>query len=414
MFDSVPSLEFCRSEFPALTMDVNGHTPVFLDGPGGTQVPQRVIDAVSAYLAFENANVHGAFRTSEATDRVLSRGREAVAALLNCDGGEVAFGANMTTLNYALSRALARKMTAGDEVIITKLDHEGNRGPWLALAEDGIVVHEVEVNLETLTLELDDLRDKLTSKTRVVAVGGASNATGTVNDIRQIIELAHEVGATCVVDGVHLVPHKPVDVREIGCDYLLCSAYKFFGPHVGILYGKLDAFSDLETYKLRPQLNDVPFRIETGTLNHEGIAGVEAAVQFVASIGHRVAADRSESLRSAVVAGMQAIDAYEQELGAWFESELRLIPGLRLYAPPPGYPRTPTFSFTLETMRPRQIAEALGKVGIFSWDGDFYATTLIDELGLQDSGGVLRLGLAPYNTRSELEHTLEVLQDLAE
>jgi cysteine desulfurase family protein (TIGR01976 family) len=411
------NLEFCREEFPALELRVNGRPAIFLDGPGGTQVPQRVVEKVSYYLKYENSNTHGAFATSQATDSTLQGARRAMADMLGADTTEIAFGANMTTLNYALSRALARDMNEGDEVIITELDHEANRGPWLALEEQGIRVREVSVDLDTLTLDMGELEATLNSKTRVVAVGGASNATGTINDVQRISRWAHEVGAVCVVDAVHLVPHKPVDVNELGCDFLLCSAYKFFGPHVGILYGGEQAFDKLAAYHLLPQSDEAPHKIETGTLNHEGIAGVTATVDFIADIGREAgepAAFSGTVRRRAVLAGMTAIAQYEEELADWFRSELAKIPGLCMYSPPDGHARTPTFSFVLDKLPAPELAAELGRAGVFAWDGDFYATTLVDKLGLQDSGGLLRLGLAPYNTLEELKIALGLIRELAQ
>ncbi len=445
-------LSFCRSQFPALDLRVNGRPAIFLDGPGGTQVPRRVVDRMVTYLTAENANIHGPWHTSRATDRTIEEGRRALADFLGASPDEIAFGQNMTTLNYALSRALGRGLGPGDEIVITELDHEGNRGPWLALEEKGVTVRQVRVDPESCTLDLDDFQAKVTPRTRIVAVGGASNGVGTVNDlerIRRIIEEAAGGGgpaggrgpgtrgsgapggrAVFVVDAVHLAPHKPIDVRAIGCDYLLCSAYKFFGPHLGVLYGRREAFERLEAYKVRPQLNAPPFRIETGTLIHEGIAGAAEAVEFVAEVGRKAAGSRgagsrgrgaggSLSRRQAVVAGMGAIDAHEQELAAWFIAELEKIEGLRIYGPPKGHPRTPTISFRLEGRTPESLSEDLAGQGVFAGAGDFYASTLIERLGIAGrpgpdgeprDHGVLRMGLAPYNTRAELERVLEILK----
>lgn len=432
-------LSFCRAEFPALDMEVNGHKVVFLDGPGGTQVPRSVVERVARYLTFENANVHGAWATSQATDRVLEEGRRAMADFLGARPDEIAFGQNMTSLNFALSRALGRRLGTGDEVVITELDHEANRGPWLALEEDGVKVREARVNPETRTLDLDDLRAKIGPRTRVVATGGASNAVGTVNDVKLVASLAHGVGAVCVVDAVHLAPHKPIDVREMGCDFLLCSAYKFFGPHVGVLYGSRQALERLDTYKVLPQSDEPPFKIETGTLGHEGIAGVAAAVEFVAGLGRKAggaagrtaaatgsaaaaqgtspgaenAAGPGSDRRRAVLAGVAAIDAYEGELAAWFMSQLKTIPGLRIYGPPQGHPRTPTVSVVLEGRPAEDISRLLAAEGVFAGAGDFYATTLVRRLGLEERGGLLRMGLAPYNTQDELERVVGLLRKLA-
>ncbi len=407
------------------------------------------------YLSRENANVHGAWATSQATDRVIEEARRAMADFLGADPDEIAFGQNMTTLNFALSRALGRGLHAGDEIVITDLDHEANRGPWLALEEKGAVVRSVRVAPETCTLDLDDLEAKLGPKTRILAVGGASNAVGTVNDLALIGRLAREAGALLVVDAVHLAPHKVIDVRAIGCDFLLCSAYKFFGPHLGVLYGRREAFERLETYRLRPQSDEAPFRIETGTLVHEGIAGTIEAIEFIAGIGRKVGtmqprtemprrrlttaaaggegggrtsggqrggAGASER-RRAVVAGMEAIDAYEGDLADRLLAGLGRIPGLKLYGPPAGHPRTPTISFRLAGHDPEAISQHLAGKAVFAGAGDFYALTLIERLGLAGrtgtgpgqpgtGPGLLRMGLAPYNTRAELERVVDLIRAL--
>ncbi len=429
---TVPDLSFCREEFPALTMRVGGHPVVFLDGPGGTQVPRRVVDRVSRYLLEENANTHGPFATSQATDRALEESRRAMADFLGADADEIAFGQNMTTLSFTLSRALGRRLGRGDEIVITELDHEANRGPWLALAEKGVSVLEVRVDPKTCTLDLDDFRAKITPRTKVVAVSGASNAVGTVSDAKLVTGWAHEVGAVAVVDAVHLAPHKAIDVRDIGCDFLLCSAYKFFGPHVGVLYGRRGAFGALETYKIVPQDDAPPCRIETGTLIHEGIAGVAAAVEFIADVGRTSAAragagpagpgqtgsvptdprPASQALgrRQALRLAMAAIDAYEGELASWFVAELEKIEGLVVYGPPQGHPRTPTVSIRLRGVHPERLCERLAAEGVFTWAGDFYATTLVRKLGLAETGGLLRMGLAAYNTKSELERVVGLLR----
>jgi cysteine desulfurase family protein (TIGR01976 family) len=383
------------------------------------------------YLTRENANVHGAWATSQATDRVIEEARQAVADFLGAGPNEIAFGQNMTTLNFALSRALGRGLHAGDEIIITDLDHEANRGPWLALEEKGAVVRSVRVDPETCALDLNDLKAKLGPKTRILAVAGASNAVGTVNDLALIGRLAREAGALFVVDAVHLAPHKVIDVKAIGCDFLLCSAYKFFGPHLGVLYGRREAFEGLETYRLRPQSDEAPFRIETGTLVHEGIAGTIEAIEFIAGIGRKVGAmsprtemagrrlttaDAASERRRAVVAGMEAIDAYEQDLADRLLAGLGRIPGLKLYGPPAGHPRTPTISFRLAGHDPEAISQHLAGKAVFAGAGDFYALTLIERLdlaGRTGSGpGLLRMGLAPYNTRAELERVVDLIRAL--
>lgn len=429
---AVYDVEACRAQFPSLKQKVNGRPAAFFDGPGGTQAPQRVIDAVVRYYENSNCNTHGAFKTSRETDEVLAGARQAMADFLGCSAGEVSFGNNMTTLNYALSRALGRRMKPGDEVVITDLDHEANRGPWLALEEQGVVVRSVRVNLADCTLDYRDFEEKVNSRTRVVAVGYASNAVGTINDVKWATALAHSVGALCVVDAVHSALHVVADVNQIGCDFLLCSAYKFFGPHVGVMYGKRDVFERLETYKLKPQDDRPPYKIETGTLNHEGIAGVTEAVNFIAGLGRESlarqgaagdafsssacsgAAYRALSVRRReVVAGFDAIESHERPLFCALMDGLDSIPGITVYGLPARANRTPTVSFRLDGKSPAEVAEYLGDRGIFVWDGDFYATTLIEKLGLADKGGVVRVGIAPYNTIDEVNRLLECLGELA-
>ncbi|MGE5542984.1 MAG: cysteine desulfurase-like protein, partial [Bacillota bacterium] len=375
MKTGVYDVEKCRGQFPSLTQEVNGYAAAFFDGPGGTQVPQRVIDAAVRYYTNSNCNTHGAFKTSRETDEILAGARQAMADFLGCSAGEVAFGNNMTTLNYALSRALGRTMKAGDEVVITDLDHEANRGPWLALEERGVVVRSVKVNLADCTLDYRDFESKVNARTKVVALGYASNAVGTINDVKWAAELAHSVGATCVVDAVHSALHLAADVKDIGCDFLLCSAYKFFGPHVGVMYGKRDLFERLGTYKLKPQDDRPPYKIETGTLNHEGIAGVTEAVNFIASLGGEDGATSgtAASRRNRILAGFQAIESHERPLFRTLMDGLDSIPGTTMFGLPANARRTPTVSFRLKGKSPAEIAGYLGDRGIFVWDGDFYA-----------------------------------------
>jgi len=413
-------LSFCRAQFPALRLSVLDKPAVFFDGPGGTQVPQSVVDAVAGYLAFENSNTHGAFLTSRKTDARLDEARVAMADFLGAEPAEIAFGANMTTLNYILSRALARNLKKGDRVIVTQLDHEANRGPWMALEETGAEVVQCKVDLDTCTLDMADMRQKITPNTRIVAVGYASNAVGTINDVTTICRWAREVGATSIVDAVHYAAHGPIDVREIGCDYLVCSAYKFFGPHVGVMYGRKGPFTDLVPYKLLPQSPDVPEKIETGTLNHEGIAGVTPAVDFIASIGQRYPELAEEwcgcapmsPRRRHIIAGMRAISAYEERLARRVWNVLNATPGVTVYGLDPDHPRTPTFSFSVEGATARQVAEFLGDRGIFVWAGDFFATTLVRMLC--GSGKVVRIGLAPYNTDEEVCRLEAALNEFVE
>lgn len=413
----VPDLSTCRRDFPALSRTVHGHPVAYLDGPGGTQVPYPVIEAMGRYLARSNANTHGAFATSRETDEAIAAARRAAADLMGADPDEVAFGANMTTLNFALAQALARsELGFGDEIVVTELDHQANVDPWLALAEQGFVVHQVRVDPETCTLDMADFERKLSGRTRVVAVGWASNAVGTVNDVRRIVSLAREVGALTVIDAVHYAPHGPMDVRELGCDFLLWSAYKVFGPHLGVLYGRREAFAALRTLKVQPQSDRPPEKIETGTLNHEGLAGLVAAMDYLAALGRPYRERYAPGVagrRGDLLAAMHAIRAYEEGLLRRLLDGLQSMPGIRVYGPPRGHPRTPTVSFTLAGRAPREVAAYLAERGIFVWDGDFYATTLIRRLGLAERGGLVRVGLAPYNTADEVDRLLAALAELA-
>ncbi|HTX69681.1 MAG TPA: cysteine desulfurase-like protein [Thermoleophilia bacterium] len=412
---------YVRSQFPALKRTVDGRPAAYLDGPGGTQTPQRVIDAVADYLANHNCNIHGAFVTSEETDAVIQAAREAGADLLGCTRDEVSFGANMTTLAFLLSDAIARDIRPGDEVLITQLDHEANRGPWLRLEEIGAVVREVPVDLETCTLDWEAFERLVEpGKTRVIAVGYASNAVGTVNDVARAAALAREAGALSVIDAVHYALHGPIDVKAVGCDFLLCSAYKFFGPHVGLMYARREAAELLRPVRLCTQEPDPPYAWETGTLNHEGMAGTVAAIDFIADLGERHAALVDDRLpaglqgrRRAVVAGMLAGETYEQPLARRLREQLAAIPGLSLYGPPEDSPRTSTVSFTLDGFQAAQVCRALGARGLFTWDGDFYAHRLVGLLGLQGRGGLVRVGLAPYTTEGELERLVEAVADLS-
>jgi cysteine desulfurase family protein (TIGR01976 family) len=405
-----------RAQFPSLSQTLDGRPVVFFDNPGGTQCPQPVIDAVAGYMLRDNANHGGAFATSRRSDAMLADAHAAIADMLGAaSADEIVFGANMTTLTFGLSRALARQLSAGDEIVVTHLDHDGNVGPWLHVAADrGAVVRWVDINPDC-TLDLDSLRRQLSAKTKIVAVGYASNAVGTINDVATITRLAHDAGALVFVDAVQYAPHGPIDVQAIGCDFLACSAYKFFGPHVGILYGRLDLLERLEAYKVRPALNRPPDKFETGTLNHEGIAGTLAAVEYLASLADGIV-PAGASRRSRVRAAMSAIRGHEQELTVRLLEGLGGVPGLRIHGiadPCRAGERVPTVSFTTEGRKPREIAERLGDKGIFVWDGNFYALALTERLGLEPSGGLLRVGLAHYNTADEVDRLVQEMRSLA-
>jgi len=405
-----------RSRFPALSQEIEGRIPVFFDGPGGSQVPGSVIDAMSRYLVASNANAHGAFATSQRTDECIASARAAVADLLGCDCDEVVFGANMTTLTFAFSRAIGRELRPGDEILVTRLDHYANVSPWQALEkETGAVIRVVDIHTEDCTLDMEDLKRQISAKTRVVAIGYASNAVGTVNDVAGIVRLAHEVGAWVYVDAVHYGPHGPIDVRALDCDFLACSAYKFYGPHVGILYGKREHLARLRPYRLPPAPDEVPSRWETGTLNHEGLAGVVATVDYLAELGRRVSPPASNR-REAIVAALEASRRYERELCEQLIAGLLKIPGLTLYgiADPARFDwRTPTVAVRLAGKSPYAVARELGERGIFTWHGNFYALGLSEKLDVEAGGGFLRIGLLAYNTREEIERLLPALQEIA-
>ncbi len=412
-------VESIRKQFPALERKVNGFQAAYLDCPGGTQVPQRVVDKVVDYLVWHNCNIHGAFATSIETDSIILEGRKAFADLLGCSWEEISFGGNSTSINFNLAHAIARDLKPGDEVLITDIDHEANRGPWELLEERGITVQNVKVDLDHCIIDMADYKAKLNARTRVVAFNYASNGVGTISDVEKMVAMAHEAGALTVVDAVNYVLHGPVDVKKIDTDFLICSAYKLFGPHIGILYAKKEKMEALRTIKVKEQENWAPLKFETGTLNHEGIAGAAEAIEFIASVGEKYEADFEKELkgltgrRRKVIAGMLALEAYEQPLTEFLLDELEKIPGVKVYGPPKGHPRTSTVSFTMKQRSPREVAEYLAEKGIFVWDGDFFASKLVYVLGLRESGGLIRIGLSPYNTKNELERTLQALRELA-
>ncbi|MFL6058616.1 MAG: cysteine desulfurase-like protein [Rubrobacteraceae bacterium] len=396
-----------REQFPALERTHNGRRAVYFDGPGGSQVAKSAIDAVSGYMSRGGANLHGPFPTSVETEEILRDTRQAMADFLGAGPDEVAFGANMTTLTFAVSRALARTWDRNSEVVVTELDHRANVDPWLlAAAERGAAVRWVRVNPETLTLEADDIERAINDRTRLVAVGLASNAVGTVNDVAAIAKRAHGAGALVAVDAVHAAPHIPVDRDAIGADVLTCSAYKFFGPHVGVTVVRRDLLETLDVYKVEPAPDYIPDRLETGTQNHEGIAGAKGAIDFISSLGH------GTSPQDKLASGMRAIEEYEADLAERFRTALHEIPEVKLYAAPDGVLKTPTVAFRVEGHTPREVTERLAQEGFFVADGHFYASTLARKLGIHDKGGWIRAGLAPYNTEEEVEGFIESLKSL--
>jgi cysteine desulfurase family protein (TIGR01976 family) len=407
-------VEALRAEFPALRREQDGTPVAFLDGPGGTQVPQRVVDAVSRYLSETNANHGGAFATSEASDEISHEAHAAVADLLGAARpDEIKFGYNMSTLTLHIGRSIGATLRPGDEVVVTTLDHEANVSTWQAMAADrGLTVRTVDIHEDDVTLDLEDLESKLTPRTKLVAVGYASNAVGTINPVREIVARAHEVGALTYVDAVAFAPHGPIDVQALDTDFLVCSAYKWFGPHLGALYGKADAFDRLPAFKVRPAED----RFETGTAAFESIAGTLAATDYLRDVGRRFGAAASSDRRSELVAGMSAIMAYERELVGRLLDGLQAIRGVEIHGivdRSRAAERVPTVSISIAGVRPRAAAEDLGRHGVFVWDGDFYATGLIERLGRAETGGVLRIGLVHYNTAAEVDRVVAAVDRLA-
>jgi cysteine desulfurase family protein (TIGR01976 family) len=404
-----------RAQFPSLQLKVNNHPAAFLDGPAGTQVPQQVITAVQNYFLNANANTCGAFETSRRNDAILVNAREAMADFFHCDADEVIFGQNMTTITFALARAIARDLKPGDEIIVTTLDHDANVAPWRALEEKGIVIRQVEIKEHDCTLDLEDLKRKLSIKTKLVAVGYASNAVGTINPVAEITKLAHAAGALMFIDAVHYAPHGPIDVRALDCDFLACSPYKFFGPHMGTLYGKHEHLLRFNPYKVRPAPDTLPDRWETGTQVQELIAGIGAAVDYIAAVGRHhdsTAKDRRAALQSAY----KVTRDHERKLLAQLIPGLLAIPGLKFYGitnPHNFDNRCSTVSVRIANHEPVDIAKFLGDRGIFTWDGNYYALNLAERLGVAEKGGFLRVGLVHYNTSDEVARLLTALNQLA-
>lgn len=401
------TLADARQEFPSLDRRHNGRPMAFLDGPAGTQVPRSVIEAIGSYYRRSNANTHGMFVTTRETDELLHETRSTVATFLGAAGPEaISFGANMTTLNYSLSHALRRRLRPGDEVVITQLDHEANRGPWLMLQEHGITVREVQLRADG-RLDEDGLRAAVSPRTKILAMGMASNALGTVNNVALGRAVSKQVGAWLVLDAVHYAPHFTLDVSALDTDFLLCSAYKFYGPHVGILYARPGLLDDLEPDRLRTVDQRAPYRIETGTLNHAAIAGVKAAVEFIASFG------RGDGLRDRIIDAMTAIGRHEREVARGLHEKLQAVPGVTVVGPPfGGGMRAPTVSFTVEGWRSEDVCIALADEGVCAWDGHFYAIRAIEVLGLEAQGGVTRVGVVLYNTAEETARVVEVVRKL--
>jgi len=401
------SVASIRRHFPALGR-LHGQEPVaYFDGPGGTQVPTAVVEAMSDYLLRHNANTHWAFPSSVETDSMIGGARSALADFLNAAPNEIGFGANMTTLTFHLARALGRAYGSGDEVVVTELDHHANVAPWRALEKErGVTVRMAKMISETGQLDLDDLERQLNSRTKLVAIGAASNALGTITDVRRAAEMAHAVGAKIFVDAVHYAPHRLADVREMDCDFLSCSAYKFYGPHIGILYGKHDLLASLDFPKLAPAPNDTPERAETGTQNHEGIAGAAAAVDFLAALSPR------ETRRASLNAVFSKLHECGDELVRQLWDGLSEIDGVDLFGPPPGELRTPTIAFTIGDVSSTDVARRLADRALFVSNGDFYAATVVERLGLS-SDGLVRAGCACYTTSEEVERLIDGVRQIA-
>jgi len=418
-----------RAYFPSLAQEIDGKQVAYFDNPGGTQVASQVIDAMVAYFREANANTGGAFITSRRTDEVIANARSAMADFLHAHSpNEIVFGPNMTTLTFAFSRAIGKTLQAGDEIVVTVLDHDANVAPWLALQEErGVVIRTVDVHPENITLDMEDMRGKINERTKLVAVGYASNAAGTINDVATIIGWAHEAGALAWIDAVQFAPHGPIDVQQLDADFLVCSSYKFFGPHLGILYGKAEHLAKFPAYKVRPASDLAPDRWETGTQNHEGLAGLVGAIDYLAMIGREQAAQYSHAFRNAageslysgrqrdLKVAMQALMDYERGLSAYLLAGLREIHGIHLYGitnPRQLTQRVPTVICAIDGHTPRELAAFLASHAIFAWDGNYYALGIMERLGLEEHGGALRLGMAHYNTTGEIDRVLACLEQL--
>ena len=417
------ALDAIRDRFPSLSICDDGRPRIYFDNPAGTQVPQIVVDAMAACLIESNANLAGAFETSKRADAVLADAHAAMADFLNArSSAEIIFGQNMTTLTLHVSRSLGRQMRSGDEIIVSRMDHDANISPWLLLAEDlGLEVRWLDFNTDTFEFDLDRLGELLNRRTRLVAVGGASNLTGTINDIARISAMARNAGAWSYIDAVQLAPHVPIDVQQVGCDFLACSAYKFFGPHQGILYGQEDVLNGLTPYKVRPAPQTLPAAFETGTQSHEGMAGTTAAVDYFAWVGETFAgAYRARNAeypgrRGLVRSALQYLFDYERELAAALIDGLQSLPGVTVQGitnPERLDRRVPTVAFTANGKSPAKIAEALAAKGIFVWSGHNYALEVVRSLGLEDAGGAVRIGPVHYNSLTEITRLLESLEEI--
>jgi cysteine desulfurase family protein (TIGR01976 family) len=405
--DGASSVESIRAHFPALGRSENGHRVAYFDGPGGSQVPRAVVEAMTDYLYHHNANTHWSYPTSMETDALLAGAREVYADFFNASAGDVSFGNNTTTIAFHLARALARGWREGDEIVVTELDHHANIAPWRAAAQDrGLVVRSVPLDVATFRTDWNELARALGPRTRMVAIGAASNALGTVTDVARACAMAREVGALSFVDAVHLAPHAALDVQAIGCDFLACSSYKFYGPHAGVLFARSAIVQSLDVPKLDPAPNEAPERLETGTQNHEGIVGAAAAVEWLASL-----ATSAGTRRERLVRVMDALHARGEEIVARLWSGLAEIEGVTLFGPEPGTPRTPTVAFTVRGHTTEEVARRLVADGIFVSNGHFYAQTVAERLGRGEEGFV-RAGAACYTTIEEVDRLIAAVRAL--
>ena len=404
---TVVDVDAIRGQFPALGRKENGCPVAYFDGPGGTQVPRAVVDAMGDYLFHHNANTHWEYPSSVETDAILAHAREVFATLFNGNADEVVFGANMTTLTFHVSRALGRGFGAGDEVVVTELDHHANIDPWLALAQDrGVVVRWGRLRPESGTLDVDQVLSLITGRTRLVAIGAAANALGTITDVRPIVDAAHAAGALAYVDAVHYVPHALPDVQALGCDFLACSPYKFYGPHLGVLWARRSILEATDVPRLAPASNASPERAETGTLSHEGIAGATAAVEWLASL-----TTHQGDLRTRLGVVYRELHARGTALGLRLWGGLEALPRVTLYGPDPHAPRTPTIGFTVDEMVSSEVSRRLAGAGVFTSHGDFYAQTVVERLGLAPEG-LVRAGCACYTTESEVDRLVAGVRDI--
>lgn len=397
--NSVSSVEEIRRHFPALKRTYNGDLVAYFDGPGGTQVPRSVAEAMNDYLFNHNANTHWEYPTSNETDQIIAKSRETLAEFLNASPDEIVFGQNMTSLTFHLSRALGRTFAVGDEIVVTELDHHANVDTWRSLErERSVTIRVLPMNVDTGQLKFGELANLINRHTKLVAIGAASNILGTINDVEQAVQMAREAGALSFVDAVHYAAHELIDVKAIGCDFLACSAYKFYGPHIGILYGRKELLETMDFPKIRPAPDYAPERVETGTQNHEGIAGAAAAVDFLASLTN------GGSRRERLVSVFDELHLRQLQLTTRLWDGLTALDGVKVYGPSPDFPRTSTISFTVDGHNTQTVAQRLAKRGVFVSDGDFYALTVIERLGVE---GLVRAGCACYTTDQEVERLLE-------